>query len=77
MDDHKEETNLPSRDDALFETLNRNKKKKRRKTALTVTAILLLLAVGLFAGVTVLRRRVQENFEKLAKAEKYKAWEML
>ena len=40
---------LQSGDDALFETLNRNKKAKKRKRIRTVVAIFVILAVILVA----------------------------
>lgn len=53
---------LQSRDDALFETLQRNKKAKKRKLIRTVVAILVILAVLLVAGVGILRRQVRQQF---------------
>ena len=53
---------LQSRDDALFETLQRNKKAKKRKLVRMVVTILVILAVMLIAGVSVLRRQVREQF---------------
>ena len=53
---------LQSRDDALFETLQRNKKVKKRKLIRMVVTILVILAVILIAGVSVLRRQVREQF---------------
>ena len=53
---------LQSKDDALFETLNRNKKAKKRKLIRTVVTILVFLAVILVIGVSVLRRQVREQF---------------
>ena len=51
-----------SKDDALFETLNRNKKEKRRRIIRTVIIIILILAVILVAGVSILQRRVRAKF---------------
>lgn len=53
---------LQSRDDALFETLNRNKKAKKRKLIRTVVTIVVVLAVILVAAVVILRRQVREQF---------------
>ena len=50
------------RDDALFETLGRNKKRKRRRMILTVVSIVLVLAIAAVAGVGFLQRRVREQF---------------
>ena len=50
------------RDDALFETLGRNKKRKRRKVILTVISIVLVIAIVLAVGVSVLQRKVREQF---------------
>ena len=50
------------RDDALFETLGKNKKRKRRKVVITVTSIVLVLAILGVVGVSILQRRVREQF---------------
>ena len=50
------------RDDALFETLGKNKKRKRRRIIITVVSIVLVLAIIAVAGVAFLRRRVREEF---------------
>ena len=50
------------RDDALFETLGKNKKRKKRKIIITVISIVLVLAVIAVAGVSFLQRRVREQF---------------
>ena len=50
------------KDDALFETLDKNKKKKRRKIIITVTSIVLVLAIIAVAGVSFLKKRVREQF---------------
>ena len=50
------------RDDALFEALGKNKKRKRRKIIITIVVILLVLAVVAVAGVSILQRRVREQF---------------
>ena len=53
---------LQSKDDALFETLNRNKKEKKKKLIRTVVMIIVIIAVILVVGVSVLRRQVREQF---------------
>ena len=50
------------RDDALFETLGKNKKRRRRKIIITVVSILLVLAIIAVVGVSFLQRRVREQF---------------
>ena len=50
------------RDDALFETLGKNKKRKRRKIIITVVSIVLVLAIIAVTGVSFLQRRVREQF---------------
>ena len=50
------------RDDALFETLGKNKKRKRRKIIITVVSIVLVLAIIAAVGVSFLQRRVREQF---------------
>ena len=50
------------RDDALFETLGKNKKRKRRRIITTVISILLVLAIVAVAGVSILQKRVREQF---------------
>ena len=58
------QTDAPSvqRDDALFETLGKNKKRKRRKIIITVVSIVLVLAIIAVVGVGFLQRRVREQF---------------
>ena len=58
------QTDVPSveRDDALFETLGKNKKRKRRKVIITVVSIVLVLAIIAVVGVSFLQRRVLEQF---------------
>ena len=51
-----------SADEALFEALGKSKKKKKRRIIRTVIAIVLVLAVVLVAGVSILQRRVREQF---------------
>ena len=57
-------SDVPStqRDDALFETLGKNKKRRRRKIIITVVSILLVLAIIAVVGVSFLQRRVREQF---------------
>ena len=50
------------RDDALFETLGKQKKAKKRKIIRTVVIIVLILAVVLIAGVSILQRKVRQQF---------------
>ena len=50
------------RDDALFETLGKNKKRKKRKIIITVVSIVLVLAVIAAVGVSFLQRQVREQF---------------
>ena len=50
------------RDDALFETLGKNKKRKKRKIIITVVSIVLVLAIILAVGVSFLQRQVREQF---------------
>ena len=58
------QTDAPSvqRDDALFETLSKNKERKRRKIIITVVSIVLVLAIIAVTGVGFLQRRVREQF---------------
>ena len=55
-------TPLQSKDDALFETLNRNKKEKKKKLIRTVVTIIIIIAIILVVGISVLRRQVREQF---------------
>lgn len=68
MDKNKhEETSIEattSKDEALFEALGKSKKKKRRKIVRTIIIIVLVLAIVLIAGVTILQRRVREQFAR-------------
>ena len=50
------------RDDALFETLGKNKKRKKRKILITVVSIVLVLAIIAVVGVSFLQRQVREQF---------------
>ena len=58
------QTDMPGlqRDDALFETLGKNKKRKRRKIIITVVSIVLVLAIIAVVGISFLQRRVREQF---------------
>ena len=58
------QTDVPSvqRDDALFETLGKNKQRKRRKIIITVVSVVLVLAIIAVVGVSFLRRKVREQF---------------
>ena len=53
------------RDDALFETLGKNKKRKKRKILITVVSILVVVALILVIGVATLQRRVREQLQVL------------
>ena len=50
------------RDDALFETLGKNKKRKKRKIIITVVSLVLVLAMIAVVGVSFLQRQVWEQF---------------
>lgn len=50
------------RDDALFEALGKSKKRKKRRIIITVVAIVVVLAIIAVIAVSVLKRRVQEQF---------------
>ena len=50
------------RDDALFETLGKNKKRKKRKIIITVVSIVVALAIIAVVGVSFLQRQVREQF---------------
>ena len=50
------------RDDALFETLGKNKKRKKCKIIITVVSIVLVLAIIAVVGVSFLQRQVREQF---------------
>ena len=58
------QTDMPGlqRDDALFETLGKNKKRKRRKIIITVVSIVAVLAIIAVVGVSFLQRQVREQF---------------
>ena len=50
------------RDEALFETLGKQKKARKRKIIRTVISIVVILAVVLIAGVSILQRKVRQQF---------------
>ena len=50
------------KDEELFETLGKNKKKKRRKIIITVVSIVLVLAIAAVVGVSLLQKKVREQF---------------
>ena len=58
------QTDLPDlqKDDALFETLGKNKKRKKRKIIITVVSIVTALAVAAVIGVSFLQKQVREQF---------------
>ena len=58
------QTDIPDlqRDDALFETLGKQKKAKKRKIIRTVICIIVILAVVLIVGVSILQRKVRQQF---------------
>lgn len=58
--------NMPSKDDALFEALNKSKKKRKRKIIRTVVIIVLVLAILAVVGVSYLKRQVREQFASSA-----------
>ena len=66
MSKEKQPTNQVSsrneKDEALFEALGKSKKKKKRKIIRTVISIVLILALILVVGVTILQKRVREEF---------------
>ena len=49
-------------DNALFETLGKNKKRKKRRIIITVVSIAAILAIIAVVGVSSLQRRVRERF---------------
>lgn len=51
-----------AKDEALFEALGKSKKKKKRKIIRTVVILVLVIAIVLVVGVSVLQRRVREQF---------------
>ena len=50
------------RDDALFETLGKNKKRRKRRIIITVVSIVVILAIIAVVSVSFLQRRVREQF---------------
>lgn len=53
---------LKTRDDALFDELGRSKKKKKRRLLRVIVSIVLILALVLTCAVSILRKRVREQF---------------
>lgn len=53
---------LTGRDDALFDELGRSRKKKKRRIVRVVISIVVILAIILTCAVSILRRRVREQF---------------
>ena len=51
-----------ARDEALFEALGKSRKKKKRKIITTIVVVVLVAAIVLVAGVSILQRRVREQF---------------
>lgn len=52
----------PQKDDALFDELGKQKKKRKRKIIRTAVIVIVVLAIVLVAGVSILQRRVREQF---------------
>lgn len=50
------------KDDALFDTLGKNRKRKKRKIIITVVSIILVVAILAAVGVTLLQRKVRMQF---------------
>ena len=50
------------RDEALFEALGKSKKKEKHKIIRTIIIVILVTAIVLVAGVSILQRRVREQF---------------
>ena len=50
------------RDDALFETLDKNQKRKKRKIIIMVVSVVAALAIVAVVGVSFLQRRVRDQF---------------
>lgn len=62
------------KDDALFEALGKTKKKKRRKIIRTIVSILVIVALALVVGISILQRRVREQFaSSVGEVESYEA----
>ena len=57
---------LNPRDEALFEALGKSKKKKKHKIIRTIIIVVLVIAIVLVAGVSILQRRVREQFASSA-----------
>ena len=54
------------RDDALFEALGKSKKRKKRRIIITVVSIVVILAIIAIVGISVLQRKVREEFASSA-----------
>ena len=52
----------PNGDEALFEALGKSRKARKRKIIRTILIIVVVLAVGLIAGVSILQRQVRKQF---------------
>lgn len=59
--DKKKQPETAQSDDALFETLNKNKKRKKRRIVITVVCIVAVLLLAAVVGVIFLRRQVRQN----------------
>ena len=62
LDAGTQEVTGKEKDDALFEALGKHKKRRRRKIIITVVSILLVLAIIAVVGVSILQKRVREQF---------------
>lgn len=63
MSNKKEEI---QKDDALFEALGKSKKRKKRKIIITVGSIVLILVIAAIIAVTILQKKVREQFASSA-----------
>lgn len=54
------------KDEALFEALGKSRKKKKHKIVRTIVIVVLVVAIVLVAGVSILQRRVREQFASRA-----------
>ena len=63
MSNKKEEI---QKDDALFEALGKSKKRKKRKIIITVVSIVLILAIVAIVAVSILQKKVREQFASAA-----------
>lgn len=67
FDNVKKETGTPTAvppngDDALFEALGKSRKARKRKIIHTILIIVVVLVVGLIAGVSILQQKVRKQF---------------